>query len=566
MTTEPRILLNLADTDLKRQVTPSSSARQAFSDLADLTSGAVYEYQYATFEPDFWLLDGTYHFAPTVGSGHAGFVSSAQSDASGAFGTAPTVTLTFDTGVTLPALTLVFSPHTGDYITQVTIIYRYAGAVVLGVVLAPDGPTVTAPAVEGLVDEVAITLHATSEPYRYARLSEIIFGDELVFRGESVRAAELVEECNPLSDELRVNTLNLRLHSPDDAFNPLNPDGLYDDLREGMPLTVQVVRDGVRELIGRFFLQAWRHTSDRQIELDCVDWIGLLDQMPAPRIPYNITLTTLGEGLAFFLGGAGVPYEVDPTLAGTLIPKLPYVAPHQSLREVLQQIAFVAGAAVDCSRSTVVRVYPTPIAADEDAVTTLTRSEKGIDQALELKPALDAVELEYTQFSGLVPEVLVDETLTAGLHERTFDKVIAQSYTTSGTATFTLVDPGPYSLLINVTAPGTVKVEGFSWPEVAGILRVNNPAPGAFPRFTLQAACRPLVFGSVVTPLSQRLYAYYTQRYVLRLRLIAPTVQVGQVVAVETLYGQTVRGVIEKMSMDLAGGMVADVEVRGVLA
>jgi hypothetical protein len=43
-----------------------------------------------------------------------------------------------------------------------------------------------------------------------------------------------------------------------------------------------------------------------------------------------------------------------------------------------------------------------------------------------------------------------------------------------------------------------------------------------------------------------------------------PAVEVGDVVLVDTLYGRKLRGVIEKMSVDLSGGFVAKVELTGV--
>ena len=49
-------------------------------------------------------------------------------------------------------------------------------------------------------------------------------------------------------------------------------------------------------------------------------------------------------------------------------------------------------------------------------------------------------------------------------------------------------------------------------------------------------------------------------------KLFAPIEEVGTVVIIDTLYEKQLQGVIEKMSIDLAGGMVAQVEIIGAEA
>src|SRR5687768_7651944 len=70
---------------------------QVFADLDALESGTAPSAPYATYEPNYWLLDGNYKFAPTI-SPRGGWVSTAMSGAAGGFdfaATEPNIRITF---------------------------------------------------------------------------------------------------------------------------------------------------------------------------------------------------------------------------------------------------------------------------------------------------------------------------------------------------------------------------------------------------------------------------------------------------------------------------------------
>jgi hypothetical protein len=73
-----------------------------------------------------------------------------------------------------------------------------------------------------------------------------------------------------------------------------------------------------------------------------------------------------------------------------------------------------------------------------------------------------------------------------------------------------------------------------------------------------------LVHAGNVAAVTGRVYAYHQQRYRQNMKLYAPSVEVGSVAVVDTLYNKQLRGVIEKMEIDLAGGMTAQVQLTGV--
>jgi hypothetical protein len=65
--------------------------------------------------------------------------------------------------------------------------------------------------------------------------------------------------------------------------------------------------------------------------------------------------------------------------------------------------------------------------------------------------------------------------------------------------------------------------------------------------------------------IAQRLYDYYQDRYEQSVRIFKPKAQVGGVVIVDTLYDQQIRGILERMEIDLSGGFIANARVVGVV-
>jgi len=65
--------------------------------------------------------------------------------------------------------------------------------------------------------------------------------------------------------------------------------------------------------------------------------------------------------------------------------------------------------------------------------------------------------------------------------------------------------------------------------------------------------------------IAQRVFDYYQQRYKKKMRLFGSALSAGNIVRVETLYGNTLFGVIEHAEIDLAGGSLVDAEVIGVV-
>ncbi|MFM8320996.1 MAG: hypothetical protein ACKOC5_08795, partial [Chloroflexota bacterium] len=129
--TYPQVSFGLYAMEIKGDSSPSTTTPlQPFSKVADLKTDSTTLRPYATWEPDFWLLDGQYKFLPASANlVHVGLMSLAQSDASGAFAVAPVLTVTFGAVHETDGLVLHFGVQSGDYANWITVDYYDAGDV-----------------------------------------------------------------------------------------------------------------------------------------------------------------------------------------------------------------------------------------------------------------------------------------------------------------------------------------------------------------------------------------------------------------------------------------------------
>ena len=561
MNTSTRVSFGLYAMEVKPDSIPSADDLQPFSKISDLMADFASSYPYASYEPDFWLLDGGYKFMPSnPASVHVGMMSLEMSDENGNFANPPVLTVDFTYPHTSDGLTMRFSQYSNDLPNWVTVAYYDAAD---ALIRSDDYyPTtwefITETPVEDF-QKIVITFRGTNKPYRYLRLTGIDYGRLIYFTGSDVKAASVVEEIDPMSGEARFNTLNLRLYSADAQFSLINPSGYFQYLQERQPIVVSEQVGSQTAYIGQFYLDEWRNRSETEIEFECVDLLGVLDKITCLGGIWNDT--PVETVLAALLEPIRAPYDLDASLYGSLIKGW---IPICTYREALQHIALAIGAYLDCSRSSVLKIYAAPIAATATPSETITRSQKGQSQTLSLKPLVTGVEVTaHIYVTGGATETLFSGALPAGEHTITWDfphyslSIVGASYVTGGANYVT----------VSLAAPSNVSLNGARYIEVKRIYSQHTPdLPAGTKANVLKVADATLVGTGNGAAVCARIYAYHQQRLLQTMRMYAPmTLQVGDVVTVETLYNQTIKALVEKMSVNLSGGMVADMELVGVV-
>lgn len=560
--TSPRVSFGLFALEIKQDSIPSASNLQPFSKVSDLrTDNATYR-PYATFEPDFWALDGQYKFLPSnLTTVHVGMMSLAMSDAGGAFAVPqPVLTVDFHQVHSSDGLALKFSQYTGDCASEIKIaFYNAAGGLIREDTYNPSSWEFSTGQPVSDYKKIVVTFLKTNRPYRYLRLTGIDYGELITFEGSSIKEASVIEETDLLSLEVIYNAFNLRLYSDDGEFSILNPTGYYAGLKERQPLAVHVNVDNQSVYIGTYYLDTWENLSDTDIKFRCVDLLGILDNIPCRGGIWlaGITLETLIEQL---LGGISIPYDLDIELYGTVVKGW---IPICSYREALQQIAFAVGAYVDCGRSGAVKIYKTKLASQNTSPAyTITKAEKGMGSTLSLRTLVTAVEVTaHNYLAGTETRELFNGSLAVGTHEIVFSESM-HSLTITGA---TITESGVNYAKINVSSAGNVVLSGKEYVDTKQVYQVKNNSlgPTVKPNI-LQVKDATLVHSGNVAEITQRMYDYYQQRFVQKVKLYGASIEPGAIVAIDTLYGKQIRGVLEKSELDLAGGFVSQCEVIGV--
>jgi len=560
--TSPKVGFGLFALALKQGASFSAADKQTFSKTDDLKTGNVGSKPYASFEPNFWLLDGSYKFKPENDSlVHVGLMSLSMSDVDGNFDIPPVLTITFDNIQSSDGITIRFSSYTNDYANDIDIAYYDSSDDLIRTDnYIPTGPEFSSGQAVSDFQKITITFNATNKPYRYLRVMGVDFGELVYFTGADIQAAEVVQEVNPLSLELPIDTLDLRLYSTNADFSIINPTGSYAKLKEKQPLDVYEIVNGGEVYIGQFYLSKWKNPANNIIVFSATDRLGILDEQSYMGGIWLSPVSAL-DLIDVILTSANSAYELDADLMDEQIRGW---LPICSYREALQQIAFAIGARVTCSRTGVIRIQKTVLASDLDAFEyTITKADKGIQQELTLLPLVTDIEVAtHNYFQSGNQVTLFNGTLATGQHTIKFNSPIYNL----GASGATIVSHGVNHAVVNVTVAGMVTVTGYEYKDTQSIASVrNNSLDPTVPRNILQITDATLVHSGNGATIAQRVYDYYQQRYKQDVKLYAPSAEPGASVLIDTLYNRKIGGIVEKMELDLARGYTSKTTIVGVV-
>ena len=309
-------------------------------------------------------MDGSFSFFPEVPEAYFwGLWSAVQSGESGAFADPPVLDIQFSQAHSSSGLTLHFYAPTGDWASKLKIQWYGAdGGLLASALFTPDTVDFYCAKKVDRYRRIRLTFLETNHPGRYLKLAGLDYGVYLHFAGDEIVKAHVLEECDPLSAEISINTLGLTLYNKEGRFSILNPEGYFDVLQHKQKLTVwEDVRPEARSTsstsycMGTFYLSDWENSGDTLADFTAVDAVGLLDGAPYDGGVYD---TTAGALAADILDGYS--YTLDAELAAERVQG--YLAAG-TRREALQQLAFAVGAVVDCSRSDLIRISPAPARA-----------------------------------------------------------------------------------------------------------------------------------------------------------------------------------------------------------
>lgn len=530
---------------------------------------------FATFEPDYWLMDGSYKFASEDGS--SGYMSTELSGSNGNFSTAPILQFDFTDNFDTDGITLYFGAATGDYCDDIDIAF-YAGT---GLIRTdnynPTGTTfATGQAVSGF-DKIVITFNSTNNPYRFARLVNLDFDTITRWMGDNIKNGRLVEQVSPISLEIPSNEIEFTLHSEDGDFSILNPSNEYQALQENEPIEAYEQIGDVDVFLGRFYLEDWESLSANDARFTAYDAISLLDK---PQFYCSVNgIYYYDEMIAKIFETANVDYEIDASLMD-----VPAWATYggmlkvMSCREALQQACFALGAYVTCARSRVPQILPINIPEAGDTFDlTLDATNKGLNSPVKLQnafTALDILAYEYSRIYYTAGNTLWALDDANGTYTVIFETATTPFVWDDDLDTYhTPDDYGRYWIKFTVTDNHDYAVidAGYFFDERPNRYLIdNNTVPDTTPTNIIIIDGAVLVkddrppYSQTLTDTIQHVVSYYLRRIVQDTKTYGINVAAGNTISVQT-QGQTIFGIVESAEINLTGGFVAALKIVGTV-
>lgn len=553
MKTSTVIEYGAIDVTAKADSNLSPSDSQNFSKLEELKNDRVTEKKYSTLEKNHFVLDGK---SENMGNNieNIGWWSNSMSNEEGNFETPLTMTITFSQVHSSLGLTLTFSQYA--YCNNLKIQYYNASDTLISEnTYTPDDYNYFCEQTVANYRKIVITFYSTNIPYRYLKLYKIIYGRMILFEGDSLISANLLEQVNLLSDELSINTLDFTVYSDDDKFNILNPQGVYATLQQRQSLNVYEIKNDTQIDMGTFYIDSWQSKNDNKMEFKGIDLVGLLDKIEFDGGMYsNVTVENLISQIFTSAGISNEFYYIQDELKNISLTGYIPVCTH---REALQQVLFTIGAIANSARSDIIELYSVEESEDPNQIEkgNVFKGSKEIEQG----EIITGVLLQtHTYSQGNEQKKLFEQQLVAGTYKITFSNPSFNITCEGGT----IQSSNANYATINVTTASNVIVYGYEYTDnKQDVLVLNSSLNGNEKPNVLKIDSVYLINSSNVQSIGQRIIDYYNGKFTTKFKFILDDEKAGDNVIVDESYGNELNGYITELDIDLVGGYVANAEV-----
>lgn len=533
------------DPSAKPDSRPRSDDAQPWVNLDDLRYDDLAVKNVASCEHNQAVLDGAQEHLPDEPWLYPwGFWSAQASGADGVFEDPPVLDVQFSFNHKSPGLTLLFYPHSEDWASEVEATwYNSAGETVHQGVYTIDGVVGHIPEKVSNFRRITLAFRATNVRERYIRLYGINYGEGRAFADEDIDTVSILEEVDPTSNQVTINTLNFRLRTHNPEFSIVS--GLGDDmLMQYQQLTII----GDERDFGAFFLQfPWKdvYGDGTVIDFQAVDPIGVMDKYQFWGDVYdNVPLETIvGQLFSICFPTRLIGYRIDTAFAGRSVSGW---IPTGTCRQALQLLCFAIGAVADDSRRDYVWIYP----PDKEAHHAIPRDNIYLNPEIQPTVYYSGVDLIAHEY---VPG---DETreaykgeLAAGAHTIRFSEPL-YGLQAEGAA---IVESSANHAVLQVDVPGTVVVRGSVYTVNKAVFSARDEVlAGEVENTKIYDGCTVLSPADAAA-LLDGLFDYLRQRAQFNGEVRLGENEPGYVVRVPTL-GHPIVGTVEQLDINLRAG------------
>lgn len=453
-TTSFEVQYDLIDTSATTDGTYTATYEDAWADIDQLATGVTAPTEAATWEHNYFVLDGTMTGLTTDPT--YGFLSK-LSGADGTFTDAMTITDTFTQNHTSAGINFLFS---GWYPGKITITwYDLGGNRIAQETFYPDALGYFAASQVSNYGKVEITF-AQVNPYSRVRVLRIQHGKMYTWGEEEIKTAKSTEEVDMLSDTIPIGKLTFELHDGGDEFNLGNIKGLHNVLQKGQEARAYEYIDGTRLFLGKWYFNA-NTSSGNTTSITMQDSLCLLDATDYTGGTVYDGTTYAGDVIDDIMETCGITgYEVDEDTAGT---RLYGALKPMTCRKALREVLFATDSIIQASglEDIVIRKRSKEVAStihrNRKFSTSMTKNEYITDvtvQYSEYVPAEDAEQISEAEYDGGTVTIRFDSPVVPGSITAT---------ASAGTATIT--EQHAFYVTVTLSSACTLTLTGRKYTE-----------------------------------------------------------------------------------------------------
>jgi hypothetical protein len=548
----------------REDFSPSSNDRAYFTNFDEIKQNISFPKYTNPCELYSTSLDGSCLFIPEFKK--LGWWSEQLSEDDGTFESPIVMTATAQALYSSIGITLIFDEENNLYANDINIKWYRDNKLISEKNFYPNKANYFCEKRVDYYNKIIITFYSINMPRNRLKVHGIEYGYGAEFYGDELRNVKVIQEIAPLSDEIAINTVDFDLISNRDI------EFSFQDRQ-----SVEVYFDGV--LKAKTFIKDFKRKSKTQWTISTEDYIGLMESVPYVGGIYEDVEVV--DVLQDIFRVAKVPFEIQQGVFDGI--KISGFIPYTTCREALMQVAFAMGAAVDTSNRQ--NVYVSVLDESLSQIVPLKRIMQG--QSFDKETKMTAFELIVHQYTPIEETTVLYEAKKSGSGDNIFVK-FSQPIHSLSIINGNIDEESCGANYAVINANNGCVLSGKKYEHNKVIKRKENPLVLSTDAENIISIENATLFSAQnVDNLIERCYNYYNKNRAVNLKIVEgrhtkkngekygrdkyglfkygnepsgfeydKTVNVGDLVEVETEYLGNIEGRIIKQSFNLNGGII----------
>lgn len=463
------------------------------------------------------LLDGKSVVIPeNPENENIGFWSDELSGEDGSFENPIVIAFVSESLYSSPGISFGFDPNNEIYPTRLSIEWYRGEEAISYKEFAPDSAEFSCENQVEYYDKIIVTFYSLNMPNNRLRVRSVDHGFGTWFEPKQLKKVKLIQEINPISSELSINTMDFDLVLDTGG-------GVLFQKKQAL----SVYHNG--KLKATTFVKEHKRKSKNQWSVKSEDYIGLLDSIPYYGGIYNNA--EAADVLSGIFTIAKIPYEIDESFANETITG--YI-PYTNCRNALMQIAFAIQAIIDTSNSDAVRVF----ALDDDVKQSIPLNRIMQGQSFTDEEAVTGVEVTMHSYKPITTTKNAYDAIESGTGEGIFVRFSEPLHNLSIT-NGEIIESGANYAIIN--ANEDCVLTGQRYDHITQTKRKNNPLVTANDVEKIIAVENAtLISQSNLDKIVEKCYNYYIQNQTINAKIVeSKHIKGGEIVRYgEKKYGE----------------------------